>query len=314
MKYSLVHIVFLFIVTSCLVKKSNSVEMSEIRPIAMIEEFNDTSFVQGSKKIYISNEPYYLESIDDFVPNLVEVVEDTFLKTKRERVFDKNRILSEQTIDRSNYDAEYIDLYYKVDTNGEYKYLVDCNKKEILQFSNNEDLSQYRKGLVMAVNYLKEECGKLDKKKVRMNFNDVVYEVKRDQLISEDSLIRFSYNLILADGKEVEYFVINCNPFNENIDIVYGTIVKNLKPINLKYSEIESLLNQVDSVESIEDYMEIALDSANNDLLLKVIAKKDYERIEKRKSKHTQVVFHVNVHSKEVVKISERRYTSFIAQ
>tara|TARA_B110000908_G_scaffold141628_1_gene169376 strand:+ start:473 stop:1369 length:897 start_codon:yes stop_codon:yes gene_type:complete len=297
-----------------LVRKSKEVSINEIRPIAIIDEFEDTSFILGSKKVSLSNVPYYLESIDGFVPNIEEEIEDTLSNIKVFRTyFSFEKVESQEIRMYDGVENHFIGLWFDKDTNGNFIYLLDCDKDEILQFSNNEDLSLYRKGLVMTERHLKEEYGKHDKEKVRMGFDDVVNDVKRDQLISEDSLLRFSYNLILADGKEVEYFVINCNPFSENVDVVYGIIIKNIKPINLKYSEIKPLINQVDSVESIDKYMEIVVDSVNNDLLLKVTAKKDYERIEKRKSKHTQVVFYINVHTKEVIKVSERKYEVFSA-
>lgn len=314
MKNILLYILLIAILSSCLINKTREVSLDKIRPLAFVEEYKDTSFIIGSKKVNVSNEPYYLESIDGFVPNIKEVIHDTLTNIKVFKTyFSYKKIESQEIRKYDGVENHFIGLWFEKDTNENFIYLLDCDKEEILQLSNNEELSQYRKGLVIIEKYLKEKYGKLDKQKVRMNFNDAVYEVKRNQLLSEDSLLRFSYNLILADGKELEYFVINCNPFSENIDVVYGSIIKNLKPITLKYSEIKSLLSQVDSVERIDDYMKIVIDSVNNDLLIKVTTIKDYEIIEERKSKYTQVIFHVNVHTKEVIKVSERKYESIIA-
>ena len=59
--------------------------------------------------------------------------------------------------------------------------------------------------------------------------------------------------------------------------------------------------------------MNLIIDSTTNDLLLKVECWKDYVKTGKRTSKSTKVIFHINVHNKEVKKISERRYESTIA-
>ena len=120
------------------------------------------------------------------------------------------------------------------------------------------------------------------------------------------------YNLVLNDNKKIHYFTVLYNPYIKSIE-VKGEIVKKLKPINLKYSEIKSLVNQIDSVERVEDYIEIRVDS-NSNLLLKVSAWKDYKRIGKRNAKQTKVVFQINVHNKKVLKVGEKKYESFWAE
>ena len=87
MKRFILYLVFLLLIASCLVRKSKEVSINEIRPIAIIDEFEDTSFILGSKKVSLSNVPYYLESIDGFVPNIEEEIEDTLSNIKVFRTY-----------------------------------------------------------------------------------------------------------------------------------------------------------------------------------------------------------------------------------
>ena len=94
---SIIIICFL-IFSSCLIKKSSAISTEYIRPIVVPEEYSDTSFILDSKKIYITNEPYYVDSLDEIVPFITELVKDTVLKTTRVREFYSNTSIFSTTL------------------------------------------------------------------------------------------------------------------------------------------------------------------------------------------------------------------------
>lgn len=310
MKNLFLYLISLSIVCSCLIRKTNEISYEEIRPIVIPVGY-DTSFIKGSQKISVINEYWNWGSFEKTWV-LTERIEDSALNIFSERMYySDTSILSVETIERSNYDQSYINLLYSKDTNGDFEYLLDCDKKEVLKLRELKDEMKHTKLKARIYEFVETNYGIQNKETIELDFNDIVHQVRFDRLFS-DSLFSMDFNLILKDKKRIPLYRVFCNQYIDDVYVV-GAIIANIKPINLNYSEIESLINKVDSVESVDQFMEIVIDSVNNDLLLEVTAKKDYELVEKRKSKHTQVVFHVNVHTKEVLKISERRYESIIA-
>ncbi|MDA9303986.1 hypothetical protein N8289_00570 [Flavobacteriales bacterium] len=317
MKRYVLYFLLLIVICSCLIRKNKEVFFGVIRPILIPEEFTDKNFIIGSTKVYIMNEPYYLESKDDFVPFIYEKTEDTVQNIIRERTFSSDTvILSEETVKYISDEFQNINSFFKVNREGSILYDFNCNNQKLNSSTNAFFANYFNKGLEESRHYIDTIFGSEFSENIQINFTKTIKFVSimiEDENIW-DSTLYYDYDLLLRDNKRIELGRLDYSIKTKQIESNFNEIgLKNLKPIALEYSEINFLVNQADSIDRIDQFMNLIIDSTTNDLLLKVECWKDYVKTGKRTSKSTKVIFHINVHNKEVKKISERRYESTIA-